>query len=443
MSATLSFRRRFLLGLVPLCLSVRLLGQNAPAETYPVDLPTVLRLANAQNLDVQVAREKLKEAQAMQENARFQFFPVLSPGFTFRRHDDLIQAVDGKMQEVHKQSYAPGVGLGGQWELGEAIYRSLAAKQQVKSATHRLESQRQESVAAALRNFFDLQAAHAAIGIAADTLRLSTNYEAQLDQAVAAGVAFQGDALRVRMQTGRSRLALQQAEAQEKIAAARLAQSLHLHPSVTLVPPEGDCLPLVLVETNATLASLLPGALRTRPELLEGKAVSAAAQEERKGAVYGPLIPSVGAQVFAGGLGGDSDAGPSRFGRQEDYFVGLSWKLGPGGLFDPTRRKAAEARLQTARLTEEKSREEVARQVVEAFVRLQSLRDQLELSRQMLAVAEKGQHLAQQRQEFAVGVVLENLQTQQDLMRARLDCLQAIVEFNKAQYALKKALGNL
>jgi len=41
-----------------------------------------------------------------------------------------------------------------------------------------------------------------------------------------------------------------------------------------------------------------------------------------------------------------------------------------------------------------------------------------------------------------VGVVLENIQAEQDLTRARLDVLTAIAEVNKAQYALKKAVGN-
>jgi len=39
-------------------------------------------------------------------------------------------------------------------------------------------------------------------------------------------------------------------------------------------------------------------------------------------------------------------------------------------------------------------------------------------------------------------MVLENIQAEQDLTRARLDLLTAIAEFNKAQYALKKAVGN-
>ena len=410
---------------------------------YVIDLPTAMRLANAQNLDVQIAREKMKEAEALEESAKFQFFPTLSPGIGYRRHDNLIQAVDGQIIDVHKQSYAPGLTIGGQWDLGEAIYKSLAAKQQAKSALDRLESQRQDSVLLAIQNYFDLQFSHAAIRVAQESIRISTNYESQLDQAVTAGLAFKGDQLRVQVQSERSWVTLRQAREQEKIAAARLAQSLHLAPTIELVTRDTDFAPLLLVETNTTLASLVRESLANRSELKEAKANYAVALENKKGAVYGPLIPSLGAQVFTGGLGGNSDAGPSRFGAQEDYAVGLSWKLGPGGIFDSSKKKTTAARLQAAQLNDSKVKDEVARQVVEAFTRIQSIQDQIESTRRALHAAESGLALAQQRQEFSVGIVLENIQAEQDLTRARFDYLKAVAEFNKGQYALKRALGRI
>jgi OMF family outer membrane factor len=65
------------------------------------------------------------------------------------------------------------------------------------------------------------------------------------------------------------------------------------------------------------------------------------------------------------------------------------------------------------------------------------------VARRALTAAEEGLRLAQQRQEFGVGVVLENILAEQDLTRARTDYLKAIAEFNKAQYGLSKAVGIL
>src|SRR2546430_16556978 len=48
--------------------------------------------------------------------------------------------------------------------------------------------------------------------------------------------------------------------------------------------------------------------------------------------------------------------------------------------------------------------------------------------------------LTRERKRFGVGAVLEDLQAQQELARARSDHLSAVADFNKAQYGLSKAV---
>lgn len=330
-----------------------------------------------------------------------------------------------------------------QWELGDAIYKKLAAKQLEHAADHALEAQRQDSVLAAARDYFDLAFAQAAVGVARDAVRISTNYEAQVQAAVETGIAFKGDALRVSVQSERNRLALRQASEQQRVTAARLAQTLHVDPSVELVARDADLVPLTLIETNVTLNALVERALTARPESKQSQALIEAARETKNGTVYGPLIPSIGASAFGAGLGGGRDGDTGNFGDQQDYFVGFGWRIGPGGIFDLPRQRAAKARLNSARLVVDKTHHEVTRQVVEAFTRLQSQTEQIHTARRGLTAAEEGLRLAQQRQEFGVGVVLENIVAEQDLTRARTDYLKAIAEFNKAQYGLSKAVGVL
>ena len=209
-----------------------------------------------------------------------------------------------------------------------------------------------------------------------------------------------------------------------------------------LFAPAAELAPLELV-TSTALSTLVVQALTANPELKQDTAFTAAAREDKSGATYGPLIPTLSGQAFFGGLGGGRDGAPSTFGGQQDYFVGASWRIGPGGLFDFTRIKASDARLKSSELGLEKLKDDLTRQVVEAFTRWQSLADQVQTAKRMLATAEEGLQLVQQRKEFAVGVVLETIQAEQDLTRARLDYLQAVAEFDRAQYALCKATGRL
>jgi outer membrane protein TolC len=410
-------------------------------NTFPIDLLTVLRLAGAQNLDVAIARERLAEARANYGSAVTQFFPTLTPGIGYRRHDDNIQDVSGNVFEVHKQSYAPGATIGAQIDFGDALYKQLATKQLVRAADQAIDAQRQESTATSAQLYFDLLAAQAAIGVAAEAVNISSNYEAQVEQAVGAGLTFKGELLRVRVQTERNQLTLRRAIEERRNAATKLAQSLHLDSTTDLLPRDLDLVPVTLLRTN-TLA-LLEQAFASRPELKQSIALIASAREAKNATTYGPLVPSVGAQAFFGGLGGGKDNEWGNFDHQQDYVAGLSWRLGPGGIFDFDRQRAARSRLNMAQLTDEKLRDEISRQVMDASTRAESLNDQLTAAKRAMAAAEQTLQLTQQRREFGVGIVLEAIQAEQELTRARIDYLKIIAEFNKAQYALLRAAGKL
>jgi outer membrane protein TolC len=408
-----------------------------------IDLATALRLAGAQNLDVQLAREKLAEARANNEGATWQLFPWLAPGFAWRAHDNAIQNVEGEIIDVNRDSYQLGGAFIAQLDVGDAIYRKLAARQLAKAAEHGMEAQRQETVLAAATGYFDLARAQAAAGVAREAVRISTGYLEQIERAVEAGLAFKGDALRVRTQLERNRLALRQTQEQQRLAGARLAQTLRLDSTVALAAKEEELTPLSLVSTNATLDSLVAQALGARPELQQSKALVQAAADSRKGAVYGPLVPSVGAQAFLGGLGGGNETIRRGLSESEDYQVALGWRVGPGGLFDRSRVRSAAARLKTAQLSGHKLHDEVIRQVVDGFTRAQSGADQLAMARSGLTAAEEAFRLARERKEFGVGVVLETIQAEQELTRLRQDYFNAVSDQNKAQYLLQRAVGGV
>lgn len=420
---------------------VLLLAFVSALHAEPIDLATALRLAGAQNLDVQIAREKVAEAKASHEGAVAQFFPWISPGLSYRSHEGRIQDVAGNIIEVSKQSYTVGATLAAQLDIGNAYYRALEAKQLVKAAGHAVDSQRNLAIAIAALGYFDLARAQAAVGVAQEAIRISRDYEEQIQRAVEAGIAFKGDALRVCGQTRRNELLLRQTQEQQRIAAARLAHALRLDATVELTAQETELVPLSLVDTNTPLGALAQQALAAHPDIQQTQSQLAAATDARKGALYGPLVPTLGAQASLGGLAGGQSSALGNFGDSQDYLASLSWRIGPGGLFDSSRLHAADARLRGVKLQSEKVKDEIIRQVVEAVMRIRSLGDQIATARQSLALAEETLKLSRQRKEFGVGVVLETIQAEQDLTRARNDYLNIVAEFNKSQYSLRRALG--
>ena len=418
-------------------------ASTAAGAAYPIDLATALRLAGAKGVDIQIARERLEAAKANVTSATWQFLPWLGASANYRRHGGLIQDVVGNIVEADKESYALGGSLNLQVDIGDVIFRRLAARQASEAAKQGLEAQRQETVVRAAQAYFDLLVAQAVVGVATEALAISRDYESQLHRAVDAGIALKGEELRVRVQTQRNRLAVQQAIEQRRIQAARLAEGLRLDPGVDLLGQDLELAPLPSMPALEPLETLVFQALATRPEIKEAEAQVRSAEQTKKAAVYGPLVPTVVGQVFLGSLGGGKENGPTTSGGSRDTLAAVGWRIGPGGLLDVGRVRATRARLGEAQWNAEKLKDSIARQVVEASVRVQSQQDQLEAAREGLGAAEQALELSRGRKEFEVGVVLENILAEQDQTRARQDYARALGEYNKARYALSRALGRL
>ena len=417
-------------------------GVAGAADAQPIDLPTALRLAGAKSIEVELAKERVEEAKAAQESARSRYLPFLAPGVVVRRHDGNVQAVDGALLDLSKQSLAAGVTVNAQLDLGETYYLNLVARQVARSSEAALAGRQREATLQAAAAYFELARAKALVAAAQDAVRVAARHAEQLAATASAGLTFQGDVARVRAARERAQLAVERAQADRRVAAARLAELLRLDPAVDLQASEADLAPLALADPG-DLGALIAKALATRPELDERAARLEAARVQRRAATTGPLIPTIGAQATLGGLGGGpAGSGITRdFGFSGDYGLGLSWRVGPGGLFDTHRQRETQSRERQVELELERTREAIRRQVVEQATRVKSLVGQVEVARKALQESDRTAELSRQRRETGVSRVLEDLQAEEDLARARRDFLTTVAEYNLAQYALQYATG--
>jgi outer membrane protein TolC len=422
-------------------------SQPAAADsTYQIDLATVLRLAGAQNLDVQLARNAVDEAHANYTSAVERFLPSLAPSASYLQHSGRDQRVEGPLLDVSKHSDTAGAYLTAQIPVGDAIFTALQAHQLVAAGDAGATAQQRDSAVAAAQQYFDLVKAQALVGVVGDALSISQSYELQLNEAVRIGIAFKGDAIRVQTQTQRLQLDLTRARQQQRLSATRLVQTLHLEPLLELIPAEREPAPLALADLSVAPKELIHTALENRPELARSTAQIGAAEQSRRGAIYGPLIPTIGGQAFAGEFNGGGDVRVNAItanggGPRQDYTVGLSWKFGPGGLFDLGRIRASGARLTAAQLSDEKLRDQISREVVDGYTEVQSLFEQLRVARLNLSSAGETLRLTRNRKQLGVGIVLEDIQAQQELLKARSDYVAIVTQLNQEQYGLMRSVG--
>jgi len=79
--------------------------------------------------------------------------------------------------------------------------------------------------------------------------------------------------------------------------------------------------------------------------------------------------------------------------------------------------------------------------VVDGYTQVQSLFEQLRVARLNLSSAEETLRLTRHRKELGVGVVLEDIQAQQELLKARSDYVVIVTQLNQQQYGLMRSVG--
>jgi len=417
-----------------------ILASVSSAAPMHVSLSTVMRLAGANNDEIEQARVKHIETIAESKQAWQRFWPTLSLNAGYRGHEGNVQDIGGAIFDARKQQYTVGAAVMIDWSPGDIYYSALAAKQKTLAAEHLAEKARRDIVQEAIERYFDLLAAEADMAVIEDDLRLTEDYAGQLDGAVTAGTAFRADLLRVKTQVSRAKIAVRQGQEKRDLAAAALAETLRLAPETALRPAKADLVPVSLMSAKG-VATLISQATQNRPELRAVGAAQTAAALESDRTRIAPLVPSVQAGYSVGGLGGGYAGEFGNFDDQQDFFVGLGWKIGPGGLFDRQRQKVADAREQGVALQTNQVKAAIGREVVEAVLKTQSAKDQLAIHEEAVSAAEEMVKLAKDRQASQLGVVLEYLLAREELTRARQGRVKSVTEFNKAQHELKRAVG--
>jgi outer membrane protein TolC len=412
-------------------------------NVQPIDLPTALKLAGANNIDLAITREALVQAESQNDAATLSFFPNLAAGIGYYKHNGAIQDVSGNVIDAYKQLHTYTGGLTSQVSLGDAIFEKLSASRLQNAAEYSVDASRNITLYAAASGYLDLVSALANVKIGEEAVRISADYEGQINRAVTIGLANKSDALRVSVQTQNYQVALRQAREAAVAASAKLANILHLSPTTRFAPTDQIVPQITLVPLETTVDSLVAEAFDKRPELKASAASLEAAGWQKTQSIYGPLIPSVGAQAIYGNISGGRSGVPTNSGGTQDYAVMFNWKVGPGGLFDFSRIDYAQSKLDQGKLVDARLHDDVGRQVVQTFEGVHSAFDQLELTRKNVELADQSLKLSQGRKEFGVATVLEVIQAQKDFVQARAAYVRATTAYAEGQYALAQSVGRI
>ncbi len=436
----------------------------SPAPTpcdkpLPINLPTALQLAQVRPLDVAIASERIRLACAELQQARLLWLPTVYLGVDYYRHDGQVQDIPGNVFGTSKSSLLLGAGPSAVFAVTDALFAPLAARQVVRARDADRQAAANDTLLAVARAYFLVQQARGELAGAIDSLHRAEALTSRI-AGLPPETAPPAEAERAHAEAARRRLAVQTARERWQVASAELARLLRLDPSALVEPLEPPHLLVQLVHPQCHADELLPLALASRPELISQQALVQASWERVRQERMRPLIPSVllrGAATnppgtLAGGaFGGGRNGHMGDFSARSDFDVQVVWEWQNLGLGNLARIDARKAEHQLTILEQARVQDHVAAEVVQALARARSAAARLwdaeqEVRGSVQAAARSSEALApkgkSERAPRPASRPQEAVAALQALARAYGDYYIAAADYNIAQFALYRALGN-
>ena len=232
------------------------------------------------------------------------------------------------------------------------------------------------------------------------------------------------------------------------VASARLCQLLSLDPAVRLAPMESQIIPTGIVPEPIPLPELLAIALMQRPELRQQQAAVRAAMLDLRHAKFLPFSPQVLVGYSAGTFGGGSNLitpqQPHEFGNfadREDVDAILYWSLRNLGVGNLALIRLSRSQLRQTQLRQIETLDRIRAEVASSQARLLARFAQIETNEKAIQSAQAAFKEDQFRTLQNKGLPIEVLDSFRLLARSRFAYLDAIVDYNRAQFELYVALG--
>ncbi|MGE0200763.1 MAG: TolC family protein [Candidatus Melainabacteria bacterium] len=407
------------------------------SETLPIDLATVLALADRQNL--LIARQS-KNSEIM-ANRAWQRGAALLPNIEGSYNQSRLeggQQIFGEVVTVVRKTAQPQ--LTASWTLypgGRNVYELLAARQRSKAAESTMAGTRQEQLALAAGDYYSLLAAYQQRTVVQRNLA-EAQEQININQArVDVGNGIPLDLSRAKTTYAQQQSAMIEADNAVALAEQTLLNRLNLDVDVHLTPDEREARENTLLQTPTTVNALIGIAVASNPTLAaSAETLKAIGHDYRT--VRSDLIPSVTLRSYVNGTG------PDLQNLTRTTFGGLTVNinlLDNLGLQTPLRMQEQKKLMAQQELVRQAEKRDIETAVSSAYLSSETYRQAMAAADTAVQSAEESYELATGRFQAGYGVNLDVLTALSELAAARKSRIDAILNYNRAQVQLLSALG--
>ncbi len=400
----------------------------------------MFRLAEEQNAQVALARERVNEAYAEKCIAQQKWLPDIYVGTAYYRHEGGIQLQEGSNIYSSTGANFNGLEIDGRFDIREFAYQKVNAQRKVWQQKGELTKITSETLLDAASTYIDMLAARTAEAIVREEREKFTELLKQAKGA-ADDLLPQADITRIESEIEGQNQLLAKLRSQSAAAAAKLMYLLQLDPACELIPVDQQLVPFDLIDIHMSAADLVEHALRNGPGVNEMEGLLATIQEamsKSKSTEYWPILEARVAEGLFGAGPGSSSVWNNRW----DLGLQARWNL-TSYLTRCDRMRAAQAKVSQAHVAYQDLRGKLTAGVQEAHITSAATKQQIEHGAAQIDKAKESYTQSNLRRtdrptRYPFTDVFLAIGT---LSRARLGYVLAVSEHNKAQVRLMVLLG--
>jgi outer membrane protein TolC len=406
------------------------------ARRLPIDLPTALKLAAANNLQIAQAQARHREAKARKTRSAGAWAPSPVVGAQTGNVDGRVQGSFGDLKDVDYDTASLDGGL--RWILnpGESLFDTLAASRLAEAQASDAEATRQQVLVWTARRYDELLR----IQVSGATLSLRlANAKRRWDLArVLAGQGLLSglETSRLAGEVHQREQEHRQAEENFRQASTHLAELLRLDPTVTLYPLDRECGERTLVAAELSLTDLVRNCDARNPGLESARKRVEAAAEAKKAARWGMWSHAFALIALYGGAG--------------THFGSLNHRtmMGASGGWNPSLSKwgdvgIAEARQALIDLSADEAALKTHASLARAYEEACSASARARMAKAETEASEAALRAAVARHGTGLVPESEVLQFQDLAAASRMRQVSAITDYNRAQAKLLAEVGEV
>lgn len=423
--------------------------RKSAAQVFTLDQAIDYALTN--NPDLQIAIERIQQAEARLGIALSAFYPQISARASYEHSNNPAQVFAmivaqrdfdaNAMQNInspgYRQNFRPEIiGTLSLFRGGQDYQKSKAAELGIDAAEFERSTVRNALIEAVTASYYTYLAAQEAMKVAKESINAISSELKQTKLQYETGTTLKSEVLSLDVKLAEAKEAEIRTTNSVELSKTSIANLLGLESSATFTIAAVSR--LTRPNLTASLSELIEQALAGRPEL---KAVARQIEisERELKAELGAYLPKADAFVSYG----QNSQTPGFSGQKDNVTVGVTVEMNLFSGFNTKQRvSAAERKMKEMREVERKTKLAIEREVKTAFLKLQEALARLQVAETSMRAAEEALRLVHEERRAGMATVTRYIESEVARNRARSNSIAVHYDALSAEIALKKAVGD-